>query len=92
MKKYKAGKKTAMTEEKVRHLADIDFQWSVKNHEAFWNEQYEELVLFKKEHGDCRVPFKSGKLGNWAHNQRTRRAKTSKEKFNKLKAIGLFDW
>ena len=94
MKKYKAGKKTPMTDEKVRHLADIDFQWSVlkERDDKFWNERYEELVIFKNEHGDCRVPFKSGKLGNWAHNQRTRRAKTSKEKFNKLKAIGLFDW
>ena len=91
MKKYKAGKKTPMTDEKVRHLADIDFQWSVKNHEAFWNEQYEELVLFKKEHGHCKVPRSLGKVGRWISKQRFKRAKISKEKFNKLKNIGLFD-
>ena len=97
MKKYKAGKKTAMTDEKIRHLADIDFQWSVKKEreESFWNEQYEELVIFKKEHGDCKVPQRSsGKLGIFVMEMRSkkRRASMSKEKFNKLKDIGLYDW
>ena len=96
MKKYKAGKKTPMTDEKVRHLADIDFQWSVlkERDDKFWNERYEELVIFKEEHGHCKVPQKSGKLGAVVHNWRkaSRRASMSKEKFNKLKDIGVYDW
>ena len=95
MVKYKAGKKTPMTDEKVRHLADIDFQWSVKKEreEAFWNERYEELVIFKKKHGHCKVPYSLGKLGIFVKDKRTARRRTSmsKEKFNKLKDIGLFD-
>ena len=98
MKKYKAGKKTAMTDEKVRHLADIDFQWSVKKErfDKFWNERYEELVIFKEANGHCKVRRSLGKLGRWADNQRTKQrtrpASMSKEKFNKLKNIGLYDW
>ena len=93
MVKYKAGKKTPMTDEKVRHLADIDFQWSVKKEreEDFWNERYEELVIFKEENGHCKVPRSLGKVGRWISKQRFKRAKISKEKFNKLKNIGLFD-
>ena len=99
MKKYKAGKKTSLTDERIRHLADIDFQWNGKANnvqkdrgEVFWNERYEELVIFKKEHGNCKVPQRSsGKLGRWVDNQRQRRATTTKEKFDKLKDIGLYD-
>ena len=60
------GLKTSMTSEKIEHLEDMGFQWSVRNNDDFWNQRYEELKKFKEEHGGhCRVPRKSsGKLGH----------------------------
>jgi hypothetical protein len=47
-KKYETGSKTAMTDEKLQHLSNMDFQWSVrKEHEdAMWNQRYGELTKF----------------------------------------------
>ena len=85
-----------MTDEKLQHLADMDFQWSVKKERntAVWNQRYEELKIFKEEHGHCRVPRKIPKLGKWVDHQRSNkqtRASNSKERIARLEAIGLFD-
>jgi predicted ATP-binding protein involved in virulence len=93
-KKYETGSKTAMTDEKLQHLSNMDFQWSVrKEHEdAMWNQRYGELTKFKDEHGHCRVAKQSGKLGVWEMNMRsTAQRPKSKERIAKLDAIGLFD-
>ena len=81
-----------MTDEKLQHLSDMGFEWSVKKErdDAIWNQRFEELREFKDEHGHCRVPRK-GKFGSWVNMQRNRRAFTSKEKIMKLEEIGLFD-
>ena len=67
---------------------------SIKEGEdAVWNQRFEELKKFKEEHGHCRVPQKTPKLGNWAKEQRSarRRASNSEKRFNKLREIGLYD-
>jgi hypothetical protein len=97
--KYEAGLKTAMTDEKLQHLADMDFQWNgnasnVKKERdiAMWDQRFEELKKFKDEHSHCRVPRGSGKLGIWVKNMRsTAMRPKNKEKIDKLEAIGLFD-
>jgi hypothetical protein len=93
--KYEAGLKTPITDEKIQHLFDMDFQWNFQKErsDATWNHRLEELKQFKDEHGHCRVPQKSCKLGKWAKEQRrTRiRARNNKERIAKLEAIGLFD-
>ena len=92
--KYEAGLKTAMNDEKLQHLSDMDFHWSVKKerNSAVWDQRYEELKNFKGEHGHCRIPRK-GKLGIWVAMQRKSRvrARSSKEHIAKLEAIGFFD-
>jgi hypothetical protein len=89
--KYEApGLKTAMTDVKLQHLADMDFQW---NHvSAKWDQRFEELKKFKDEHGHCRLPQK-GQLGIWVMGQRGSRgrARSSKERIAKLETIGFFD-
>jgi hypothetical protein len=93
-KKYEAGLKTAMNDDKLQHLSDMNFQWSVlkERKDAVWNQRYEELREFKEEHGHCRVPQRLGKLGTWANHMRsTARRPKCKEKIDKLEAIGLFD-
>ena len=92
--KYEAGLKTAMNDEKLQHLSDMDFHWSVKKerNSAVWDQRYEELKKFQGEHGHCRVRQK-GKLLWWVMEQRKSkvRARSSKEKTAKLEAIGFFD-
>ena len=95
-KRHEAGLKTAMNDEKLQHLSDMDFHWSVKKerNSAVWDQRYEELEKFQEEHGHCRVPPGSGKLGGWVHHQRYNksiRIARSEEKTAKLEAIGLFD-
>ena len=89
------GLKTSMTHEKIEHLEDMGFQWSVKKEceDTMWNQRYEELLYFKEKHGHCRVPQRtSGKLGLWVRSMRsTARRPKCKEKMEKLKAVGLFD-
>jgi hypothetical protein len=95
-KKYEAGSKTAINDEKLQHLSDMDFQWSVKKErqDTVWNQRYEELRKFKDEHGHFRVTVKfSPKLEKWVwHHKSTgpRRTK-NKERIAKLEAIGFFD-
>jgi hypothetical protein len=97
MRKFEAGAglKTAMTDEKEKHLEDMGFQWSVKkeHEDAMWNQRYEELKKFKDEHGHCHVPRKSsGKLGIWVKNMKsTSRRPKCNEKIEKLEAIGFFE-
>ena len=47
-----------MTNEKLQHLSDMGFEWSVKQEreDAVWNQRFEELRELKEEHGHCRVP------------------------------------
>jgi hypothetical protein len=94
MKKFEAGAglKTSMTDEREKHLEDMGFQWRMKDNANFWGERCAELKEFKEEHGHCRVPVRSGKLGVWAmHMRSTARRPKSKERIAKLDAIGLFD-
>ena len=88
-----------MTNEKLQHLSDMDFQWSVmkERNNATWDQRFEELKKFRDEHGHCRVPrvpSRSGKLGKWVDHQRYNksiRAARSEERIAKLEAIGFFD-
>ena len=89
--RYEApGLKTSMTDEKLQHLANMDFQWSVQN--ELWDQRFEELRKYKDEHGHCRLPQK-GQLGNWAKEQRrsTVRASRSKVRTARLNQIGFYD-
>ncbi|OEU17958.1 hypothetical protein FRACYDRAFT_143275, partial [Fragilariopsis cylindrus CCMP1102] len=87
-KKYEAGLKTPMTDYKLQHLADMDFQWN--RYSEVWDQRFEELRKYKDDHGHCRLPQK-GQLGIWAKEQRrsTVRARSSKERIAKLEAIGF---
>ena len=90
------GIKTSMTDEKLQALANMDFQWGYNKKEEehkIWNQQFEELQKFKEEHGHCRVPTRTPKLGYWVSDQKraATRASNSKERVTKLRNIGLYD-
>ena len=58
-----------LTPDRIQRLEDIGFVWSVRDD---WNKHYEELKLFRKEHGHCNVPARHSnrRLGVWVSSQR----------------------
>ena len=64
-------------------LDKIGFSWKADLHEKSWDERYEDLKEFKKEHGHCNVPLRDSNdssLGTWVSNQR--RLKKNRELSN----------
>eukprot|EP00547_Thalassionema_nitzschioides_P005884 CAMPEP_0194199266 /NCGR_PEP_ID=MMETSP0156-20130528/350_1 /TAXON_ID=33649 /ORGANISM="Thalassionema nitzschioides, Strain L26-B" /LENGTH=354 /DNA_ID=CAMNT_0038924139 /DNA_START=54 /DNA_END=1118 /DNA_ORIENTATION=+ len=68
---FQQNKKTSITEGRIKMLEDIGFVWD--SHDATWQERFEMLLTFKKEHGHCEVPSKyeeNLQLGSWVKCQR----------------------
>ena len=64
-------KKNMLSNDRKMHLDRIGFTWDPS--EQFWNERFEELKLYKAEHGHCFVPKSCNQyehLGHWISNQR----------------------
>ena len=92
--KYDAGSKTAMTIEKIQHLEDLGFQWSVKeDHNVVWNQQFEELKKYAEDNNGQLPSQRKSKLGRWVHHQKhspiTRPAHTAERKA-KLRSISPY--
>lgn len=47
-------RKTRLTREQVRLLDALGFVWNARRHR--WEDNYQKLVEYKEEHGDCLVP------------------------------------
>jgi hypothetical protein len=70
-KRYKCGKHSTMTQERVKALENLDFCWDA--HKETWNARYEELRQFKMCHGHSSVPTAYAakpKLATWVKCQR----------------------
>merc|ERR1719162_1747062 len=70
-KRLVRGEQSLLSEERKKKLEDIGFVWEVF---VAWETRYEELVEYKRSHGDCNRPksYKANPhLGVWAVNQRT---------------------
>jgi len=83
-----------MSQDNFARLSSLGFIW--KSDEASWESFFEELVVYKGEHGDCNVPNRynaNRALGSWVGNQRSRRrqGKLRKERIVRLDEIG-FIW
>lgn len=65
------GKRSTITDERVRALDEAGFVWD--SHKAVWAERLEELKEFKKEFGHCNVPSRyqtNHQLAIWVKRQR----------------------
>eukprot|EP00586_Coscinodiscus_wailesii_P007592 CAMPEP_0172521296 /NCGR_PEP_ID=MMETSP1066-20121228/292501_1 /TAXON_ID=671091 /ORGANISM="Coscinodiscus wailesii, Strain CCMP2513" /LENGTH=594 /DNA_ID=CAMNT_0013304195 /DNA_START=531 /DNA_END=2315 /DNA_ORIENTATION=- len=76
------GEPTQMTLERVAKLEEVGFDWYPRA--TAWNQRYEQLIEYQKEHGNCEVPYyvtnssdssSSGnrtvsRLGKWVAKQR----------------------
>merc|ERR1712241_1606354 len=65
------GKRSTITNERVRALDDAGFVWD--SHKAVWSERFQELKSFLKEYGHCNVPSRyetNHQLAIWVKRQR----------------------
>jgi superfamily II DNA or RNA helicase len=88
--------------ERERMLNEIGFDWGSDRYAEgvnpleLWPVRYQELVEYKREHGNCNVPYKcpgNPQLGIWVANQRSnkRQGKLDPERERLLEELG-FDW
>ena len=86
-------KRDKLSEERVRKLDEIGFEWSARDTLPTWDERLGELTQYKAKHGDCNVPVRKGPLGKWVDTQRTarKRDKLTEERVQKLDDLG-FNW
>lgn len=80
------SKTLVLTEKRIELLNKIDFIWDLRSFKQQpkeddqekegkkcytpWSDKFEELVQYKKEHGDCLVPQSHPTLGTWVKSQR----------------------
>ena len=89
---YKKGK---LSSEQIESMNGIGFEW-VRHKIVGWDERFEQLKGYKKDHGDCNVPRKykaNPQLASWVNTNRTKykNGKLSKERIESLQGIG-FSW
>ena len=99
---HKDGKESSMTEERIKKLNDIGFEWVllVKGVRIDWDDRYEELKTYQSKYGDCNVPQRwsdNQPLGTWVSNQRKqyrlykegKESSMTEERIHLLNAIGI---
>jgi len=101
----KEGKSSRMTDERIRKLESIGFQWSLRPEfslHVLWEQRFAELKQYKEIHTHCNVPTiwkENPQLGYWVGRQRRKfcylkEGKSSQmtdERIRKLNSIG-FEW
>jgi hypothetical protein len=73
-------------------LDEIGFDWNPRD--TAWQKQYQRLIGYRMEHGDCNVPVRwenDPPLANWVATQRAEKAILTDDRRNALDSLG-FDW
>jgi superfamily II DNA or RNA helicase len=86
-----------LNKQKERELDALGVTWSLDD--SKWNSMFEQLKLYKKKFGDCKVPpdyTENPKLGRWVRTQLYERGKNIKrrntaERVRILASIGFWD-
>jgi DNA-binding TFAR19-related protein (PDSD5 family) len=85
--------KDKLTPERRQRLNDLGFVWDIKAY--YWEKNFEALVAYKAEFGDCLVPQKfiylGLKLGIWVSTQRSKKETLTPERIQRLNDLG-FAW
>jgi hypothetical protein len=92
------SKRTKLSPGKIQRLDEVSMDWesNTAKFERKWNDMFDRLKRFRKQHGHTRVPQKyaeNPQLGTWITNQQGahRNRKLSPEREEKLESIG-FEW
>ena len=93
-----------LTDEKLNQLTSVGFVFEGTSttkepyrsvtYEHQWNTNFQSLIEYKTEFGDCAVPTKyavNPTLGKWVENQKSayRKGKLAEDRVNRLKDIGF---
>ena len=74
-------------------MNDLGFVWDIEVY--YWEKNFEALVAYKAEFGDCLVPqkfiYQGLKLGIWVGTQRSKKETLSPERIQRLNDLG-FVW
>ena len=90
-------KKGELSDERINKLNQIGFEWVGKqggiHKDLQWEKHFDELVAYKEEKGNTKVPRTLGKLGSWVRRQRRsfKEGTMTDERVNKLNELG-FEW
>ncbi len=85
-------KKGKLQSDKINKLNSLGFSWDPK--EDYWNQMYQQLVVYKQEIGNCNVPRSyDSKLNTWisSNNRSYKNGKLDPDKIEKLNQLG-FEW
>jgi hypothetical protein len=92
------SQRTKLSPEKIQRLDEVNMDWesNTARFERQWNDMFDRLKIFRKQHGHTRVPQKyaeNPQLGTWITNQQGayRNRKLSSERETRLESIG-FEW
>mmetsp|Transcript_1376 Transcript_1376/g.2972 ORF Transcript_1376/g.2972 Transcript_1376/m.2972 type:complete len:420 (-) Transcript_1376:1-1260(-) len=55
-RKLKEGRLSSLTAQKIDKLESIGFDWTPKHQKKTWDEQFQDLVDYRNEHGHCNIP------------------------------------
>ena len=99
----KKNKDGALHSSEIESLDSIGFLWSHISSPLPLDDGIAFLQEFKRRHGNCNVPYTyrpNQRFATWAHNQRAQFARKlrhqpstmTKERLEKLTAVGLFDF
>ena len=67
------GKGRGMTKERIQMLESLGVEWRINAKHVPWQQRFEELKAYAKEHGHCSIPgtdMKHKQLCVWLRNQR----------------------
>lgn len=101
-KKFQAGKKSQITEERIAALDAVGFEWAPGATLVDWDVRYQQLVDYRDENGHTNVPKSYGpnpSLGQWVQTQRVyykklkqgKKSHLTEERRLKLEQVG-FQW
>lgn len=58
-------KKGELSDDRINSLNEIGFEWQGVHKDLQWEKHFDELVAYKEEKGNTKVPRALGKLGSW---------------------------
>jgi len=101
---YQKGKPSGMTEERIRDLESVGFDWNSSKKKtdltSIWSERFQQMREFKAQFGHCLVPQRyaaNPKLGGWVKSQRSnykfyhegKPSPMTEERIQKLESAGF---
>jgi hypothetical protein len=81
-----------LTDEQRERLEALGFIWANELFAGRWENHYQALVNFHRQHGHCQVPKSQKDLYHWICDQKKEKASLSAERKAKLERIPGFLW